>query len=455
MRIAIIGAGLMGLALADRLAGEGRAITVVEREPRLGGLTTWHDYGGFTWDRFYHVILPSDTHLLRLIRSIGLESSLRWERTLTGFFVDRQFYSMSSSMEFLRFPPVSLFGKARLAFTILYCARLQDWKALETQPVGPWLRRMSGTEVYEKIWQPLLLAKLGQTHERVSAVFIWTYIKRMFSARDASTQKERLGYVSGGYRTVFDRLAERVQARGGQFCLGTGVETIRPAPNGGLIVAAGGREEVYDRVVFTGPADILERVADPALAQVRRSGSAVVEYLGVVCVVIVSRKPLVPYYVVNIADDRVPFTGVIGMGNLVAQDQTAGLHLTYLPKYVLAGDAWLARSDEEVREAFLAGLRLMLPQVDQCEIVSIHVNRATRVQPLQVLNYSAIAADVTTRHDGLFVLNTSRFVASTLNNNEVAHAVDEFVGQHGSQFELQAEHPATVPTTLTAAVAAS
>src|SRR5215510_3141317 len=205
MRIAIIGGGLTGLALAERLRTPGRTIKIFEAAPRLGGLATWHDYGAFCWDRFYHVILPSDRHLIGFIRDIGLGEALRWTRTLTGFYVDRSFYSLSSALDFLRFPPVTPLGKVRLASTILYCALLRDWRRLEHVPVGQWLEKLCGTRTYEKIWRPLLLAKLGDNYHRVSAVFIWSYIRRMFSARDPSTAKEQLGYVSGGYKAVLKR----------------------------------------------------------------------------------------------------------------------------------------------------------------------------------------------------------------------------------------------------------
>ena len=90
MKIGIIGGGPMGLALAYRLSGKGHAVTVFEREKQLGGLATYHDYGPFFWDRFYHVILPSDTHLISFLKDIGLGDQIRWSRTLTGFYVDQQ-----------------------------------------------------------------------------------------------------------------------------------------------------------------------------------------------------------------------------------------------------------------------------------------------------------------------------------------------------------------------------
>ena len=94
----------MGLALAYRLSRKGHAVTVFEREKQLGGLATYHDYGAFFWDRFYHVILPSDTPLINFLKDIGLGHQIRWWRSLTGFYVDEQFYSVSNSREFLRFP---------------------------------------------------------------------------------------------------------------------------------------------------------------------------------------------------------------------------------------------------------------------------------------------------------------------------------------------------------------
>ncbi len=110
MRIGIIGGGLMGLALAHRLSAEGHAVTVFERDQQLGGLATHHDYGPFTWDRFYHVILPSDRHLIGFLTDIGLGQRLRWARTRTGFYVDEKLYSVSNNLELLKFPLVGLWG---------------------------------------------------------------------------------------------------------------------------------------------------------------------------------------------------------------------------------------------------------------------------------------------------------------------------------------------------------
>ncbi len=82
----------MGLALAERLGVRGPSRDASSSARRKsGGLATWHDFGRFTWDRFYHVILPSDTALIEFIRRIGLGGRLRWRATQTGYYVDRRY----------------------------------------------------------------------------------------------------------------------------------------------------------------------------------------------------------------------------------------------------------------------------------------------------------------------------------------------------------------------------
>lgn len=419
----------MGMALAWRLARDGDEVTVIEAGPRIGGLSTWHDFGGFTWDRFYHVILPTDRHLIPFIDEIGLSDELEWRRTFTGFYVDRKLHSISSNLEFLKFPLLSLFSKARLAFTMLYCARIDDWKQLEHEPVEDFLVRLSGRATYEKLWQPLLLAKLGENYRRVSAVFIWSYIKRLFSARERSANAEHLGHVRGGYRQVFARIEEQIRQAGGQIRVAEAVERVEPVEGHAVRVRTATDSVDYDSVICTSPVSVLEEIVAPGLMDVTDSGSGV-EYLGVVCPVVVSTQPMVPYYVVNIADNTLPFTGVIGMSTVVDPRNTGDRYLTYLPKYVLSTDEYLSRSDEDIRSEYLDGIRRMLPAFDMQSIESVHVNRAIKVQPLQVLGYSGLVPQVRTKSPGFYVLNTSQFVNSTLNNNEVIGSVNRFYADY-------------------------
>jgi protoporphyrinogen oxidase len=116
---AIAGAGMLGLTLASRLTRAGHRVTVFESGPAVGGLASSWDVGGTLWDKFYHVILASDIHTRQLLRELQLEQDLEWRETRTGFYSEHGLHSMSTSLDFLRFPLIGLIGKLRLAATIM------------------------------------------------------------------------------------------------------------------------------------------------------------------------------------------------------------------------------------------------------------------------------------------------------------------------------------------------
>ena len=134
------------MTLALRLRQRGFPVTLFERAEHLGGLASAWSIGDTTWDRHYHVTLLSDSFTRSILAELGLEQEMRWVETRTGFYVDGRLHSMSSALEFLRFPPLGLISKARLAATILYASRLRDWRRLEDIPVAAWLKRWSGRE---------------------------------------------------------------------------------------------------------------------------------------------------------------------------------------------------------------------------------------------------------------------------------------------------------------------
>ncbi len=224
--IAIIGSGFLGLTLALRLAEQGNRITVYESAPEIGGLASaWH-IGDVVWDRHYHVTLLSDFYTRKIVEEIGLADEFEWVETKTGFYTDGELVSMSNTLEFLRFPPLDLIGKFRLGATIFYASRVNDWKALEKISVEDWLTKLSGKRTFEKMWKPLLKAKLGEAYKETSAAFIWATIQRMYAARNSGLKKEMFGYVRGGYAKVLEKFGEHLEEKGVAIRLNSRVERI-------------------------------------------------------------------------------------------------------------------------------------------------------------------------------------------------------------------------------------
>ena len=204
----IVGGGIMGMTLAHKLAKEGKEVTLFEAAPELGGLASSWKLGEIEWDRFYHVILLSDFRTRNILKDIGLDEEINWVETKTGFYMNGQLHSMSDTIEFLKFPTLNLLDKFRLGLTIIVASRIKNWKRLENIPVTNWLERWSGKNTFNKIWLPLLRAKLGESYKKTSAVFIWATIQRLYGARRSGLKKEMFGYVSGGYKRIIAAFKE-------------------------------------------------------------------------------------------------------------------------------------------------------------------------------------------------------------------------------------------------------
>ena len=422
---AVVGGGLLGMTLAHRLAQNGRQVTLIEKADHLGGLASAWRLGDVVWDRHYHVTLLSDKYLRSLLAELGLEREIRWVRTRTGFYTDGSLYSMSDSLEFLRFPPLGLINKLRLAATVLYASKIKNWKKLEKIPVATWLRRWSGKTTFDRIWLPLLRAKLGENYMKASAAFIWATITRMYAARRTGLKQEMFGFVPGGYGRILDVFRERLIGERVGLRLGQDVTGIAPATSGGVTIElAGGNRIAADQVVVTVAAPIAARIcpvlSDDELARLRR-----VQYQGIVCASVLLKKPLAGFYVTNITDSWVPFTAVVEMSALVDRGQLGGYTLVYLPKYGGSDDPMFAVPDQDVEKQFLAALFRMYPSLVPGDVLSFRVSRERYVHALSTLNYSEQCPPKRTSLPGVHILNSAHIVNGTLNLNETVRLAEE------------------------------
>jgi protoporphyrinogen oxidase len=430
----IVGGGLLGLTLAHRLSQQGQDVTLLEAASHLGGLAGAWQLGDVTWDRHYHVTLLSDTHLRGLLGELGLEQDLTWRETRTGFYTDGRLYSLSNTLEFLRFPPLRLWDKLRLGFTIWYASRLKDWKRLEKIPVTDWLRRLSGRRTFEKIWLPLLRAKLGDNYRKASAAFIWAIIARMYAARHTGLKKEMFGYVRGGYARILERFGQVLAAEGVTVRTGCPVRKVSAGDGGVTVEMENGGPETFDRVVVTSPAPVAARLC-PDLSEEERRRLHGIEYQGIVCASLLLKKPLAGYYVTNITEGWVPFTAVIEMTALVDPAQLGGNCLVYLPRYVPPDDPTFSLSDEELKERFLDALARMYPHFDRGDLLAFRVSRVRHVLPISTLGYSQRLPGMVTSLPGVYLVNSAHIVNGTLNVNETVQLAERALPT------LRADHP--------------
>jgi protoporphyrinogen oxidase len=425
---AVIGGGVLGLAIAHHLRARGDNVTVFEAAPVLGGLASAWRLGDVTWDRHYHVTLASDAHTRAMLRAIGLEDELRWVRTRSGFYAGAAvgLRPFSDAADFLRLPTIRPIDKLRLGATILAGAHASDGGRMEQVSVQEWLTRWSGRSTFERFWRPLLRAKLGDQWHDVSAAFIWATIQRLYAARRSGLKVEQFGYVPGGYARVFERLATHLRHAGVKLEAGAAARRIRRAGtgNGGVEVQFDDGGATYDRVVVTTAAtlaaDLCSDLTDAEQARLRA-----VRYVGVVCASLLLPRPLSPYYLTYLTDDRAPFTAVVEMTSFIDPAEVGGWTLVYLPKYTSPDDALFDASDVEVRDLFVPYLRQLHPALGPSDIAAFKVSRVRRVFAAPTLGYSRTMPPTTTSVPGLQLIGSANLPYATLNVNDTLSLVSE------------------------------
>ena len=460
-KIAIVGSGFLGLTLALRLAQAGKQATVYETAPEIGGLASAWKIGDVVWDKHYHVTLLSDAYTRKIGEEIGLGDEFEWVETKTGFYTDRKLVSMSNSLEFLKFPPLDLISKFRLGGTIFYASRVKDWKSLEKISVEDWLTKLSGRKTFEKMWKPLLKAKLGEAYRETSAAFIWATIQRMYAARNSGLKKEMFGYVRGGYARVLEKFGEHLKEKGVEICLNTKILNIEKLAGGQIkltaenvvdaqirktlskelsLATAGNFQtenffqnsapsavdsvSAFDSVILTCPSNVAAKIV-PQLTDAEKQKLSNIKYQGIVCASVLMKKSLSNFYVTNITDET-PFTGIIEMSALVDKREFGGDALVYLPKYAAPDDELFEKSDAEIEEIFLSALEKMYPHFDRKDVSAFKISRVRNVFPVPTLNYSENLPPVETSLENVFVINSAQITNGTLNVNETVQLAEKF-----------------------------
>src|SRR5579859_5570093 len=447
-RIDIVGGGILGLALGYDLLKRGAEVRIWERGKDLGGLmgrTRLDELGGVEVDRYYHAILNSDRTLISLIRELGLETALHAVTTRMGFYHNQSLYPMSSPIDFLRFPPLSMIDRARLALTILAARRVKDWRSLEQVAVVDWLTRLGGAGTVEHIWKPLLRAKFDGGFENVPATYIWSRLVRMTDTRDTTSAKEQMCFLTGGYDMLIQALARAIIARGGtittettvqQICMDEGRVTGLQLSNG--VVPS-------EAAVLTLQTPIAQRLLPPEASSVQARWSELDSYLGIVCMMLVLRRSLIPYYTLNITDPAIPFTGVIETTNLIDPTYVGGYHLVYLPKYVLPDTVFAQMDNATLQQAFLIYLRQMFPDLHDSDIAAIRIGRERYVEPLHPIGKTDAIVPICSDIAGLYLVNSSQ-IYPQLTNGEAAVTY----AAHAAGEILRAQHRQPVPESILA-----
>ena len=264
-KIAIVGAGVSGLAAACALAEEGYEITVFERRPYVGGRASsyLHPGSGEVIDNCQHILLGCCTNLRSLLTRVGREDTIAWTREITYIEPGGRRSVVrptslpapfSSAWSFLRASCFSMADKRAIARGLRQFFRGYPADVPGGETFLAWARRHGQTAgALKRFWEPILQSALNDDLDRISVHYAGKVLRDSFLSSPAAGE---IGVPLLPLSEMYSGAANYLTERGGTLRLRTAVEAVeRTAAGWELATHSEGVEQrqTFDDVVLALP----------------------------------------------------------------------------------------------------------------------------------------------------------------------------------------------------------
>lgn len=424
MKIAIVGAGVAGMAAAYDLAGRGHQVTIYEAAPFVGGLAAGFRDERWEWplERFYHHIFETDAAIIALAHTIGYADRMFFRSPVTAqwwngggrpIFGDLPALRLpggitlqapglvGTAVQTLNYPGLSFVNRVRMGLIGGYLKFLaRDWRPLERETATTWTRRTMGEQVYQAFVLPLLEGKFGPHTEEVNMAWLWARLK---------ARSFKLGYFVGGFQGFCDALLAAICARGVQVHLQTPVSKLRRQTAGGWeLTAPDAVQATYDQVLVTGAPGLLGKLA-PELPADYLGRLKHLQSMGAVVMALALNHPLTNgLYWVNMPKNEFPFLALVEHTNFIEPQYYGGDHLVYLGDYLEPGHEYFRLSQDELLERFMPAVKKVNPQFNRSWIRASWLHREAYAQPIVPVNHSRNIPPLKTPLPGLYWASMSQ-----------------------------------------------
>ena len=402
-KVAVLGAGPMGLAVAYQLVRDGHHPVVYEADDRIGGMTATFDFSGLKIERYYHFHCTSDHAFLKMLQELGLTDKMHWVSTKMGYWYMNQLQAWGNPIALLKFRGLGLIAKFRYGIHTFLTTKRNNWGPLDRIDAVQWIRRWVGPEAYDVLWRCLFEYKFYDYSSNLSAAWIWSRIRRIGRSR-YSLFKEKLGYLEGGSETLLSSMRAFIEKHGGEVRLSKPVTKV--ITENGVIkgVQDVSGVEPYDIVISTIPLPYIPELI-PDLPNEIIAQFLSVKNIAVVCVIVKLKKSLSENFWLNTNDPEMDIPGIVEYSNLRPLEHS----IVYVPFYMPAEHPKFS----EPNEVFLAKVRRYFkrinPDLQDEDFLDIGASRYRFAQPIGVPGYLDTIPSAKLPIQGLWVADTSYY----------------------------------------------
>lgn len=404
-RIAVLGAGPMGLAVAYQLARDGHHPVIFEADDRVGGMTACFDFNGLSIERYYHFHCISDSGFLTMLDELGLSDRMRWVPTKMGYWYRKRLQPWGNPVALLKFKGLGLVAKFRYGVHAFLSTKRkrENWRPLDRVEATGWIRRWVGEEAWRVLWQRLFDYKFYDYSDNLSAAWIWSRIRRIGTSR-YDLFREKLGYLEGGSDTLLNGMKDWIENHGGEIRLSSPVQkvVIEQDVVKGVLTAQG--MEAFDKIISTIPLPFVPRIM-PDLPPGILAKFDGLKNIAVVCVIVKLKKAVTENFWLNTNDDDMDIPGLVEYTNLRPLDQ----HVVYVPFYMPAEHPKYGDPNEVFTDKVRLYLKTINPNLCDDDFIDIRANRYRYAQPICPPGYLETIPPRKLPVTGLWAADTSHY----------------------------------------------
>lgn len=402
-RIAVLGAGPMGLAVAYQLARDGHHPVVYEADDRIGGMTASFDFSGMEIERYYHFHCLSDHAFLSILEELSIAHKMHWVKTKMGYWYQGELQEWGNPLALLKFKGLSPIAKFRYGLHAFLSTKRNDWQSLDQRDAVSWIKNWVGNQAYEVLWRRLFDYKFYEYANNLSAAWIWSRIRRIGRSR-YNLFEEKLGYLEGGSSTLLNALHADIIAHGGEIILRSPINKV-VIENGQVTgVQIDNQFQPFERVISTIPLPHVPKIIPDLPTHILEAFQGL-KNIAVVCVVVKLKKAMTNKFWLNTNDPMMDIPGIIEYTNLRPMEH----HIVYVPFYMPGEHPKFAEPNQIFLDKVRSYLKIINPSLTEDDFIDLRASRYRYAQPICEPGFLNKLPQAHLPVTGLWVADTSHY----------------------------------------------